>query len=590
MVSDPMGLTANATLKPDDILFASHLTVRPKSTRTDSVDLILSVLNGALSQVVEGQQPLGLENALSESSDRFHGVHWDTFSQGDRWAGELTWIHPHPVLPGLPCTTHVAIARQRDRTQLTIHVGASGGRGAVRGYVGAGQARPCFLVDLHRVARLIFDGLGPDIQTLHAPAIDDFVERVLLSRERDHPVAVLAPIEPTHAGDPAEYLAPPDEIAAELLGLAHLWVLDRHQTTFSLSDALRDKRLSCFWGALRVYMPGLSRADSGLDHPLLVQDRVADPVERAGLVGEVALRSKDRIPVPFPVETLRAEVGTPLSPGEEARPKVMAGSPDPGETEATGSPPPTSERDAGDIPTSEGLLTAIHHLTEVMVDRLDALAGLHNKLIDEVSRLRTATVVRSANAASIERRLGQFERAIRELATGDQPPGADPEGPVEEEEKVLEAEEEDEFTLVSVLQAAASEFPEDLLVLDSAIASAEDSPFEDVLRVSTNLKAMAELARRRQEGRLGMSLRDAFGEAGVEYRGGISRSTSKRLRQQYQATLPNGRMVDCHEHIVLGNSYDPRFCLRIYFTSRAPGESRFVIAHVGRHLEVKTTT
>ncbi len=79
-------------------------------------------------------------------------------------------------------------------------------------------------------------------------------------------------------------------------------------------------------------------------------------------------------------------------------------------------------------------------------------------------------------------------------------------------------------------------------------------------------------------------------EAGVEYRGGMSPSTSKRLRQQYDATLPNGQVVECCEHIVLGDSYDPRYCLRIYFTSRAPGEPRFVIAHVGRHHEVMTTT
>lgn len=62
--------------------------------------------------------------------------------------------------------------------------------------------------------------------------------------------------------------------------------------------------------------------------------------------------------------------------------------------------------------------------------------------------------------------------------------------------------------------------------------------------------AMAELARRRQEGRLGMSLRDAFAEAGVDCRGGIAESTSRRLR----------------------------------------AEPRFVIAHVGRHLEAMTTT
>jgi hypothetical protein len=49
-------------------------------------------------------------------------------------------------------------------------------------------------------------------------------------------------------------------------------------------------------------------------------------------------------------------------------------------------------------------------------------------------------------------------------------------------------------------------------------------------------------------------------------------------------------MYDCVEHLALGDSYDPRYCLRIYFTSRAPAETRFVIGHVGRHFDVKTTT
>lgn len=41
---------------------------------------------------------------------------------------------------------------------------------------------------------------------------------------------------------------------------------------------------------------------------------------------------------------------------------------------------------------------------------------------------------------------------------------------------------------------------------------------------------------------------------------------------------------------LLGNSYDPRYCLRVYFTSRASMEPRFVIGHVGRHFDVASTS
>jgi hypothetical protein len=104
------------------------------------------------------------------------------------------------------------------------------------------------------------------------------------------------------------------------------------------------------------------------------------------------------------------------------------------------------------------------------------------------------------------------------------------------------------------------------------------------------LDAMASIARRRQEGALGTSLRVAFREMGIEYRGQISQTTSEKLRQQYLVHDGEGTVFDCREHIVLGTSYDPRFCLRIYFTSRTSGEPRFVIGHVGRHFEVGTTT
>jgi hypothetical protein len=87
-----------------------------------------------------------------------------------------------------------------------------------------------------------------------------------------------------------------------------------------------------------------------------------------------------------------------------------------------------------------------------------------------------------------------------------------------------------------------------------------------------------------------MSLRDAFREVGIDYRGGIADSTPARLRQQYLLAGPDGRGYDCVEHLVLGSSYDPRHCLRIYFTSRVVNETRFVIGHVGRHFEVGTTT
>jgi len=62
------------------------------------------------------------------------------------------------------------------------------------------------------------------------------------------------------------------------------------------------------------------------------------------------------------------------------------------------------------------------------------------------------------------------------------------------------------------------------------------------------------------------------------------------LREQYRFLTPSGEQVEAEEHIVLGNTYDPRRCLRIYFSSRVNQESRFVVGHVGRHFTVVTST
>jgi hypothetical protein len=97
------------------------------------------------------------------------------------------------------------------------------------------------------------------------------------------------------------------------------------------------------------------------------------------------------------------------------------------------------------------------------------------------------------------------------------------------------------------------------------------------------------VARRRRDSVLGTSLREAFNDLGIDYRGAIARSTPARLREQYRFAH-NGQAIEAEEHIVLGNTYDPRRCLRIYFSSRAIDELRFVIGHVGRHFEVMTTT
>ncbi len=571
LVSEAAAAGLDAPRRGEDVLYAAHFLLRPR-IGTNVVSAALSVLNRALARVRRDERPLDRETGASEVSGRFHAVQWQVASSSERWVGELLWRHTHPTVRGVACTTHVVLSEQPGVATMTVRAGVAGGVPAVHGLVGAGQAHPAFLAELNRVVRLVFDGGVGDPRTLGEHDIEPFVANVLLADTRAHPVAVLSP---TEGGD---YLVPPAQLAEELLGLAHLYVIDRHPTTFRLSDALGDRRLSCYWGALRAYLPDFSCADSPDHHPVLVDDRVVDPVVRAQLRGLLARGGSHRVPAPVGVDALREPPGAPPERhGPAAGARAAAERP----AAAGGVAAPAG--DAGDVAPAEAWGAVTRRLDDIAASTA-RLVETSASLLDEIVRLRTTNLVRGATAAGLEQRIGRLERFLRErfAAEAVAPPPAEPAA----EDEVEAAED----TLATVVRQAAVTHAEELLILDDAVRAAEDSPYVDVDRAAVVLDAMALVARRRQAGTLGGSLRDAFRELGIDYRRGVSAATPGRLRRQYAARLAGGETVDCEEHIALGATYDPRYCLRIYFTSRAPAEPRFVIAHVGRHLDVMTTT
>ena len=102
-------------------------------------------------------------------------------------------------------------------------------------------------------------------------------------------------------------------------------------------------------------------------------------------------------------------------------------------------------------------------------------------------------------------------------------------------------------TLALVVQDAAETYSDALVFLDSAIAAAMDSPYEDPERVRAILEAMGRIARRRRDGLLGTPLREAFSDLGIDYRGAIARTTPARLREQYRFAY-NGSLIEAEEH------------------------------------------
>jgi len=540
-------------------VFAMHARVRPLLGAASAVPSLLDLLSRTVADDVSDLAPFSRTREMSRPSTVQAGLRWEVEGDPGAWIGELTWRHPHPFRTGRACTTHAIIVEQGQQVSLALRVGTQSAIDAMQADVEAARLRPRFLRRLLESHRVIVDDHAMGATFVADGEVDAMVTDLLLSETRRLPVAVLAPLE--HGG----YAIDPQELAADLCGIAHLRVLESHPCTFRLTDALGDRRLSAYWGALRVYLQGFSCADQPHDHPLLHADRLIDPVERAFLVGRLGRTAASELLWPRGIE--RAKTSAPAVHAPNDRNPAAAATP---QGAVAGASPAAVAADAG------------------ILARMDASLNAQRRIAEELEQLRTTLAVRSAGSLGIERRLGAIERIVQRLATLVLP-DVEPTAPATDDAP-QDFESSAAVRLLDVVRQAGEQHADALILLPAVERSAAASPYEDPERVRDILDAMALVARRRQDGRLGKSLREAFREIGVDYRGGIAASTSQSLRDQYRISDPSGQVFECEEHIALGSSYDPRHCLRIYFTSRAPGETRFVIGHVGRHLEVMTST
>lgn len=580
-----------------DTLYALQCTMPPGVRGRPSVERILDDVTAEVRRTWPECPRLLRDTPVTRAPSRFGGLRFETLATpGREWVGEVVWRAVHPVVPGAPITTHVVLEERASYTRLSVRVTADNGLPSVRGYVGAGQAQPAFVKALRPDVTPVWMGAPLAVRTIDAVEVDDFVLSVLESDARELPVAVLAPLED------GEFVVVPDDLAWDLLGRAQLYVIRDHRITYRLSDAVGDRRMSSYWGAVRAYMPGWSRHDDPLDHPLLVADRLADPVIRATWLGELGVFTGPQLVLPEPIadrlDVERAsEQGASLqvvrtTTATRTRQGVGVHDADPSDRVAKGEAGEADEDADAVARTRQNAQPDWSPLLRTVVDEVRALGSMLRQLNDEVERLRTISSVRSSSTSAIERRLGRLEDILERVFPDDLvapvPAGAadadtfgDPDSGAEEERGPA---------LAQVVQDAAESWSDALHFLDSAYVSAADSPYEDPERVRAIFEAMARVARHRRDGTLGTSLRDAFGDLGIDYRAAIARSTSARLREQYRFLYRDGELVEAEEHIVLGNTYDPRRCLRIYFSSRVPNEPRFVIAHVGRHFEVKSSS
>ena len=137
------------------------------------------------------------------------------------------------------------------------------------------------------------------------------------------------------------------------------------------------------------------------------------------------------------------------------------------------------------------------------------------------------------------------------------------------------------FVARSVLEAlrlAEACFPDRLVVLPSALASADDSPYRNPERVFESLTLLAFFGR--QDGDCEAAFQKVTG-AGARWKPKDSPETTSRFGPQRTWADSEGQRKLFRRHITLGHGVDAQRCAQIYYDVASDG--RIEIAWVGEH-------
>jgi hypothetical protein len=487
-----------------------------------------------------GLDRLGLGEAAELTLTDGARFRWDPFGDAERFLVEFTLRARDAEVADVSWLTQGSLFTNDDALQFQLSIRNDGPEGHEPGARLA--ERPTFLP--HLLLRFDADQFRlpcrPEANQIAEDEMENFARYVLLDPRREYPVLFLSP------NADGTFVVPPDVSAWEFQSLAKVHCTSEPGATFVLTETLRRRELSCYHGALRLYWPGLSSDSDPLDHPLVFPTRLVRETERRKLGRWLAYVGGQRFREEVRLLELRHDRGV------------------------------RRERTKRDLARQLEALRG----TAARAEEWRTLAEEYSREAEELRRERDDLVMRLQVAEQEVRTLRYARGAAPATATAPAVPAP-----------TFETRGGTNFDSVeAAVQAATEQFGDALLVLPSARESARESPFRRPDEVFRSLRSLAEVARARRAGPLGRSLRDALLERGCDYRSGLSETTSRKLLRQYEFGAA-GRSYLCEEHLCLGgSSYDPAECLRIYLTTRHDDEPRFIIGHVGRHLDVVSTT
>jgi hypothetical protein len=276
--------------------------------------------------------------------------------------------------------------------------------------------------------------LSTDPRSLSAQGVADFVQMHVLSRSRRLPIVVVSR---TALSD--KWLVDPAELADRLAGIAEVYVLDDKWAGYALSDEV-GKIYSCYNGAVRLYWPDFDPEASPYS-PVYTPDRVR--VLGGRLVETIfrqlaAISAFRFVPGPIAVDALDFL-------GEQKRKELES-----------------MKRAAQELGDYEQFVQMWEKENAELKKNL-------GQLKEENAELRAGLQLSQENLGAMWRAQEEIEGiGTAEVAT----------------------EEEAESIEESVLMAQ-SNFSETLVFLESALTSAQDSPYKHPKRVSQALLAMA---------------------------------------------------------------------------------------------------
>ncbi len=466
-------------------------------------------------------------------------LRWEPYSSDQGSLAEFTWRHPHEGSTTIAWSTMVSCVKVGGELWLSIRVSNTG---PLPSHPSALlTTRPRLLLALREFFSISCEGERCDGEpkVVNGQDLPIFVRYELFDPSRRTPVLVVSP------DSTGKFRVDPQQLAAEFMSLAWVRSINSPEDTYSLTREVGGKALSCFGGAARLYLPGFSKDTPPTRHPLLLPERLSRQADRLRLAQALALFTVRRYAMDSDVSAERDRLRDHRAIAKAARDREVLVALD--KSLATA-------RKAEDIETLATLYQA----------EADSAKARNEQLVAQLADLE------SKNTWLESERLRLLEKLEGQRQTDEDEPR------IPDVDSVFEAVEQ-----------ANELFDDELLILPSAFDSARQSPYKHPARVLEALRLMASVASRKREG-LGTSLEEIFRSNGLDYSGGIARTTSKKHRQQY-ISKHEGVEYFCPEHLKLGVSRDPSECLRIYFTSDHDTEERFVIGHVGEHLDSRIT-